>query len=205
MKTSEILNILQKDIHTVIIATVDEKDHPITCAIDLMLYEDDTLYFLTARGKAFYQRLMSHPFVSLTGIKGNDTLSSIAISLQGKVKNIKHEKLQEIFEKNDYMKKIYPNVQARDVLEVFCFEQFSGEYFDLSQTPIVRIPFSYQQSLPKGGYQVLEGCIGCHICYEVCPQKCIDITQIPVKIIQKHCLHCVKCAEICLKQVIVKI
>lgn len=91
MKTSEILNILQKDIHTVIIATVDENDYPITCAIDLMLYEDDTLYFLTARGKAFYQRLMFHPFVSLTGIKGNDTLSSIAISLQGKVKNIKPE------------------------------------------------------------------------------------------------------------------
>ena len=75
MKTSEILNILQKDIHRVIIATVDEKGHPVTCAIDLMLYEDDTLYFLTARGKSFYQRLMSHPFVSLTGIKGNDTLS----------------------------------------------------------------------------------------------------------------------------------
>ena len=121
------------------------------------------------------------------------------------MKNIKHEKLQEFFEKNDYMKKIYPNIQARDGLEVFCFEQFSGEYFDRSQKPILRISFSYNQSLPKGGYHMLEECIGCHKCYEVCPQKCIDINQKPVKIIHEYCLHCAKCKEICPKQVIVKI
>ena len=47
-------------------------------------------------------------------------------------------------------------------------------------------------------------CIGCKLCYFVCPQKCIDITKKPVVIDQHHCLHCGRCAEICPKQTIEK-
>ena len=53
MNTHEILKVLQEDIHTVIIATTDQKGYPYTCAIDMMLLEDESLYFLTARGKSF--------------------------------------------------------------------------------------------------------------------------------------------------------
>lgn len=35
---------------------------------------------------------MKHPHITLTGIKGKDTLSAVAISLNGKVKNIGHDK-----------------------------------------------------------------------------------------------------------------
>ncbi|WP_432618264.1 DUF362 domain-containing protein [Butyricicoccus sp.] len=54
------------------------------------------------------------------------------------------------------------------------------------------------------GYAVGSGCIGCKLCYSVCPQKCIDITKTPVVIDQHHCLHCGRCAEVCPKQVIEK-
>ena len=47
-------------------------------------------------------------------------------------------------------------------------------------------------------------CIGCKLCYSVCPQKCIDISSVPVTINQNHCLHCGRCAEICPKQCIEK-
>ena len=50
----------------------------------------------------------------------------------------------------------------------------------------------------------VKGCIGCKLCYSVCPQKCIDITNKPVVIDQHHCLHCGRCAETCPKQVIEK-
>ena len=73
MTTQEILNILQSDIHSVVFATLDEHGLPQTCVIDLMLADDDGLYFLTAKGKAFYRRLMAKPFVSLSGMKGGDT------------------------------------------------------------------------------------------------------------------------------------
>lgn len=205
MNAHEILSILQKDIHTTIIATVDDKGIPYTCAIDMMLLEDQFLYFLTARGKSFYQRLMNNPNIALTGLKGEDTMSSVAISLQGRVKNIGHEKLNKIFEENLYMKTIYPDQKSRDILEVFQIEECTGEYFDLSQKPIVRESFSVNKALKKEGFTVGNECIGCKLCYSVCPQKCIDILTKPVIIQQEHCLHCGKCQEICPKQAIIHI
>lgn len=61
----------------------------------------------------------------------------------------------------------------------------------------------HAQTLPAG-YFVGNGCIGCKLCYSVCPQKCIDIKQKTVSIDQHRCLHCGRCAEICPKQTIVR-
>lgn len=174
MTTEEILDFLQKKIHTVILATIDDRGLPVTCAIDLMLLEDRRLYFLSARGKNFYQRLLMHPYISLTGLKGKDTMSSVAVSIQGKVKNIGHSRLKEIFAVNPYMKEIYPNEKSRDVLEVFMIEEFNGEYFDLSQKPIFRQRFSHLDKSNESGYYVTEQCTGCRQCEVVCPQRCID-------------------------------
>ena len=57
----------------------------------------------------------------------------------------------------------------------------------------------------RTGYHVGKDCIGCKLCYSVCPQKCIDISKKPVEINQNHCLHCGRCAEICPKQIIKKV
>ena len=40
-------------------------------------------------------------------------------------------------------------------------------------------------------------CTGCKACENVCPQNCIEFTNVPAVINQKHCLHCGKCLEIC--------
>lgn len=61
MTTLEILKILQSDIHSTVFATVDDQGLPQTCVIDLMLADGDGLYFLTARGKSFYERLTAGP------------------------------------------------------------------------------------------------------------------------------------------------
>ena len=79
------LKYLTKEIHSTVMATVDENSLPVTCAIDIMDYDENGLYFLTARGKNFYARLKRGRYVSLTGMKGADTLSCIAISVRGKV------------------------------------------------------------------------------------------------------------------------
>ena len=84
----EYLHMLVNEIHSTIFATVDNNGNPVTCAIDIMLAGEEGLYFLTARGKAFYDRLVSHPIISLTGIKGKNTLSSKSITICGKVKEI---------------------------------------------------------------------------------------------------------------------
>lgn len=206
MELQEILKQLVEEIHSVIIATLDENHQPITCAIDLMLYQNNKIYFLTARGKSFYHRLMQSEMIALTGIKGTQTMDSIAISLQGKVRNVGHEKLQDIFLYNPYMKEIYPHLESQDVLEVFEIYEGIGEYFDLSQKPIVRQSFSMGETnqVLQVPYSIKSSCNGCQTCYQVCPQQCIDVTSIPITIQWQHCLHCGKCIEICPQKAIVQ-
>lgn len=198
MTTQEILDILQRDIHSTVFATVDGQGLPQTCVIDLMLSDEEGLCFLTARGKSFYHRLMARPFVAVSGMKGEDTLSAVAISVRGAVRSIGKERLGEIFEKNPYMAKIYPTEKSRDALEVFQLYRGEGEYFDLSQQPPFRQSFSFGgESVRRTGYRIdLDRCIGCQGCRSVCPSNCIS-DAIPRVIDPSHCLHCGNCFRIC--------
>lgn len=173
MKLKEIVNQLVNTIHTVVLATVDNQGHPYSAAMDRMLEDGQAIYFLTARGKSIYQRLETNPYIALTGINGEDTMSSISISLHGKVKPIGKEKLDEIFIKNPYMKMIYPNQQAKEVLEVFKIEDYEGEYFDLSCQPIYRQSFASTNNFIRKAYWINEKCVKCNQCVQVCPQGCI--------------------------------
>ena len=51
------LSFLVHEIHTAVVATVDDEGLPVTAAIDMMDCDENSLYFLTARGKSFYDRL----------------------------------------------------------------------------------------------------------------------------------------------------
>lgn len=195
---NDILQVLQRDIHSAVFATVDDHGLPQTCVIDLMLADENGLYFLTARGKSFYERLMRRPFVSISGMKGEDTLSAVAISVRGAVRSIGGERLEEIFEQNPYMAKIYPSEKSRDALEVFQLYKGEGEYFDLSQLPPFRQSFAFGgEAARETGYRVIAGkCIGCQGCRSVCPQGCISGT-VPRTIDASHCIHCGNCFRIC--------
>lgn len=192
------LKMLVEEFHSTTVATLGEDGHPQTRVIDMMHYEEDGVYFLTARGKAFYRQLMEQKYIAVSATKDKK-----AISLRGKVKNIGSEKLDILFEKNPYMKQIYPG-ETRTALEVFVLYEAQGEFFDISDPAhIVRddiVIGQVQQVL--NGYEATNACIGCKLCYSVCPQKCIDITVKPVVIDQKHCLHCGNCKEICPKQAV---
>ncbi len=198
MTTLDIFQVLQYDIHSTVFATVDEKGLPQTCVIDLMLADENGLYFLTAKGKSFYDRLTARPFVALSGMKGSDTLSTVAISVRGAVRSIGKERLAEIFEQDPYMAKIYPTEKSREALEVFQIYKGEGEYFDLSQLPPYRQSFAFGgEEVHATGYRInAEKCIGCQGCHSVCPQGCVSNT-IPRKIDQSHCIHCGNCFRIC--------
>ena len=166
---------------------------------------ENSLYFLTARGKGFYNRLKNNADISLTGLNGYDTMSGIAVSLRGRVKELGAEKVTELFEKNPYMYEIYPDENARSAITVFQIYEGTGEWFDLSKKPIERVGFSFGGADVKdNGYFVTDKCIQCQRCYLKCPQKCIDIRVNPVIINQSHCLHCGNCYEICPANAIVK-
>jgi len=49
---------------------VDENGGPAACTIDMILEDGNSLYFLAAKGKAFYGRLKAHRAVPITGLQG---------------------------------------------------------------------------------------------------------------------------------------
>ncbi len=187
------LKALVEEIHGVTVATVDSKGHPETRIIDMMLYDEKGVYFLTAKGKVFYDEICKQKYIALSGTKDRK-----AISLKGKVKNIGKEKLDEIFEKNEYMKKIYPK-DTRDALEVFVIYEAEGEYFDISNpSKIVRDSFVIgDRDEVRRGYFVTDKCIGCGSCLQACPQNCILMREDKAFIDKNHCLHCGRCISVC--------
>ncbi|MDE6275469.1 MAG: 4Fe-4S binding protein [Clostridia bacterium] len=204
METIEVFKYLQEQIHTTIIATNDENGLPVTCAIDLMDYDENGLYFLTAKGKNFYKRLKANGYLSLTGIKGENTMSCVAVSVHGSVKKIGFERLQRLLDKNPYMYEIYPTEQSRSALTAFCLYAGGGEFFDLSKKPIERFSFSFGGNIMQpNGYVITDKCIGCGKCLSVCPQNCIILDK-KAKIMEVNCLHCGNCMQICPSKAVVR-
>ena len=67
MNAQKCLDIL-REIKDVAFATVDANGLPQIRIIDVMIVEDEKLYFCTARGKDFYKQLKNHPYVAITGM-----------------------------------------------------------------------------------------------------------------------------------------
>ena len=198
MEAKDYLRYISDVIHTTIVATVDDEGLPVTAAIDMMASDEKGLYFLTAKGKSFYDRLKKREFLALTAIKGEDTMSSVAVSVRGKVRELGYERIPALFEKNPYMHDIYPTEESMHALTVFQIYEGSGEWFDLSKKPIQRASFSFGGAEKKPeGYFITDACIGCGSCAAVCPQRCIDTSDIPHVIRQENCLHCGNCLTVC--------
>lgn len=199
MQPVDYLKIFVEDIHSTIVATIGEDGHPVARAIDMMLYDEEGIYFLTAKGKDFYAQLMEQGYIAASGMTGGEgSMNKKAVSLRGKVKNIGNSRLDAIFKKNPYMAEIYPEPENRDALEVFQIYEATGNFIDLSSKPISRGDFFIGNvKKEEHGYFISEKCSGCKICYSKCPLKCIDITRKPLVIIQENCLHCGNCLKYC--------
>ena len=198
MEAQKYLRYLVDEIHTVIVATVDDEDLPVTAAIDMMDCDEEGLYFLTAKGKGFYDRLVRRGFMALTALKGEDTMSSVAVSVRGRVRELGPAKIPDLFERNPYMYQIYPTEESREAFTAFQVFEGTGEWFDLSKKPIERASFSFGGAQERHeGYFITDGCIGSGSCAEVCPQDCIVTDAVPHVIQQDHCLHCGNCMAAC--------
>ena len=198
MNTKDYLAYLVNEIHTAVVATVDDEGLLVTATIDMMDSDGNGLYFLTAKGKGFYDRLKKRGFLALTAIKGETTMTSVAVSIRGKVRELGYEAISMLFEKNPYMREIYPTEESMHALTVFHIYEGSGEWFDLSKKPIERASFTFGGAERKTeGYFITDACIGCRSCVPVCPQQCTCVDSVPLVIDQAHCLHCGNCMEVC--------
>ena len=205
MEAKQYLDFIVMEIHTTIVATVDDDGLPVTAAIDMMASDENGLYFLTAKGKSFYDRLIKRGFLALTAIKGESTMTSVAVSIRGKVRELGYGKIPELFSRNPYMHEIYPTEESMHALTVFQIYEGAGEWFDLSKKPIERASFSFGgQETKEKGYFITDRCVGCGSCIDVCPQGCIVSSSIPYVIEQGHCLRCGNCLSVCPAGAVIK-
>ena len=183
-----------KEIKDVVFSTVDEYGKPKSRIIDVMIIENEKLYFCTARGKDFYKQLVNDGEVSITGMNSEYKM----VRLEGKANKLEDQKewIDRIFNENPSMNSVYPS-DSRYILEAFCIEDAIIEFMDLNVEPINRKSFAIgEKQVKERGYVINEDCIECGICKENCPTKCIE-EGVPYFINHNNCLHCGLCYESC--------
>ena len=183
MNKAQILQELRK-IKDVAFATVDSEGRPQVRIIDVMLADEETIYFCTARGKAFYHQLCEGGYVAVSGL--NKQFQMFRISGRAQKLGDQRRWIDEIFNHNPSMNDVYPRV-SRYILEPFCIRIEQMEWFDLGVSPICRGEISLST---EKGFVIGPNCM------RSCPQQCI-CTGSPYQIAQEHCLHCGLCAETC--------
>ena len=77
------------------------------------------ILWLTALGAGLYGRLEAKEQIAFAAMKGEEPLSCVAVSVQGKAKEIGPGRLPDLFRKNPYMEKIYAAPRSRSALTVF--------------------------------------------------------------------------------------
>lgn len=200
MNAQDCLNIL-RELRDVTFSTVSADGKPQARIIDVMLVEENRLVFCTARGKDFYEQLITRGDVAVAGL----TRDYKMIRLNGKAAKLSGQKvwIDRIFAENPSMNEVYPG-ESRYILEPFSIEAGQVECFDLNVSPIERESFAFggEVSAVKG-FLITDDCIGCGTCEAGCPQRAID-SGTPYAIRQRNCLHCGICYENCPVQAIVK-
>ena len=73
MTKQDYLELLVETIHSTTVATMGADGHPQTRVIDMMLYDEQGVYFLTAKGKAFYAQLMEQGYIALSARRSAST------------------------------------------------------------------------------------------------------------------------------------
>lgn len=195
MNAQDGLNMLRA-IRDVAFATVDRDGKPHNRIIDVMIVEDEKLYFCTARGKDFYRELLDNPNVAVTGMNQNWQ----TVRLTGKARRLTEDHdqwIDRIFKENPSMNGVYPG-DSRYILDPFVIEAGELEFFDLSSHPIHRESFAFGagKTATQRGFFITDACIECGTCQRGCPQGCIE-EGFPFKIQQDACLHCGLCFENC--------
>ena len=180
------------------VATVDEHGAPQIRCISAVHYDEDSLYFFTARGKNVARELLADGRVQILVY----TKFKEMIRLSGKAFPVADERqktcIDAIFAEQPYLGNLYLG-EKRNIGICFEIKDASIEYFNLGVNPIFREVCTIGNGVgERKGYRITDNCIGCGKCMTVCPQNCIDRGEPkPYSIRQNNCLHCGACFENC--------
>lgn len=143
LSKEEFLNLIPAAFQSVVFGTI-ANGRPYTNVADIELCLDGKLYFATTYEKSFYQRLQAQPYVSITALKGEETMSSVGFTLNGTVKEVDLSYLDKIYDQHPEMLEINKtDSERRELLRPFEITPTDGFVYDLRQTPIFQKAFTF--------------------------------------------------------------
>jgi uncharacterized pyridoxamine 5'-phosphate oxidase family protein/NAD-dependent dihydropyrimidine dehydrogenase PreA subunit len=179
-----------RQLKSVALSTIDG-EHPAVRIADLLLVEEDRLYFLVPRENALYRQLKDHPYLSIVGMDP----SYKTVRVTGPIEFVDRTWIEKMYRANPLMQELSRGEQS-ERLEAYCMPRGVGELFDLSAaTPLIeRFGFGGPAPVPRG-FVISNECTGCGICLKLCPLHCI-VEGNPY-VIEDHCIECGRCFEHC--------
>lgn len=189
--TQRALNILLK-VKSMTFATINQGE-PDARIVNVMLVEEDGIYFTTGRGKHFYKQLEQNPKVAICGM--NEDL--VAVRLIGDIRRCEgREMMHRILERNPLLGNLYAG-ETIQILEPFHLFRGKGEIFDLGHEPPKKERFAFGgATVNPPGFRITAKCTACGACADSCPVGVItegDVYSIEGSL----CLECGLCAEVC--------
>lgn|SRR5699024_3689470 len=132
MQVEDILSILQNDIKAAVFSSVDAEGKPHARYINVGVANEQGIFFMTSPKTNFYKQLQGNQNVAITALKQDDYLIQV-IRIEGKVKEIGREGLEEVLKDNPFIKHVYPNESDVAAVQVFQMYEADGFYQSLTQ------------------------------------------------------------------------
>ena len=141
----EFLDFIVDEIHNAVVSSVNSVGDPAAQVCDMLMVKDMKLYMTTSVKNPFFKCLINNPNIEVNGYKGNGTMDSCGFSLTATIKNINHQYLDEVFEKNPYLNEIYKDnlEQAKQELRILEITPHTGAYLDHRIDPIYHRTFKF--------------------------------------------------------------
>lgn len=119
-----------KNIGVANFATVTKEGEPRNRMINIGVANEEGIFFMTSPKSDFYQQLQDNPQVAITGFTQDEGVQ--VVSIEGKVRELGKERLEEILKGNRFVKAVYPDQAERQLVRAFQVYEGRGYYRSLT-------------------------------------------------------------------------
>lgn len=204
MEIQDYLTYLADKIPTVTAAVTDGSGQPLTCALDIASCSKNGIYLFVPKHTAFYQALSTRNYLSFTGIYQESPHTQVSLSFRGHVTEKSPDILPRLPRPSRNSCNLMKQENYSNSFALFLLAKATGEWHRMYPEPDT-VTFSFSSGTDDQDYFFITSrCVLCRLCASRCPQKCIDISQRPARIIQENCIRCGTCYDTCLAKAIIR-
>lgn len=130
MAYEKYLNFLQEEIGAVVLATSGNDGVVHSRMVNVGVGNENGVFFMTAPSTDLYNQLEENQNVAITGSVNNDAGFRV-IRIEGVVRPLGKEHLEEILKDNPYVSDVYPDEEERASVQAFQIFKGNGNYHHL--------------------------------------------------------------------------